>query len=158
VGDLYPTLAERAYVATFTLIVRRVEAGEALHFAEDLPTYEDWECFGRLARAGMAAYLDCETAWQWGHGGPRLTNANTAVAAATRLTLLERVWGTDPQFMAQHGDRYRRAVSAEHRRRALWLLKRGRLAEARQDLDFDGAGDLVRRIAAGLSGLHFPWI
>jgi GT2 family glycosyltransferase len=158
VGDLYPALAERAYVATFTLMVRREEAGEALHFAEDLPTYEDWECFGRLARAGMAAYLDCETAWQWGHGGPRLTNADTAVAAATRLTLLERVWGADSQFMARHGDRYRRAVSAEHRRRALWLLKRGRIAEARQDLDVDGVGALLRRIAAGLSGLHFPWI
>jgi len=49
VGDLYPAMLNTCYVATFTVMVRRT-AGEALRFAEDLPLYEDWECFARLAR------------------------------------------------------------------------------------------------------------
>ena len=63
------------YINVNTLLVRREQAGDALHFAEDTPTYEDWECFGRLACAGKAAYLDIETACQHSHGGPRLTEA-----------------------------------------------------------------------------------
>jgi len=66
-GNLYPALMRACYVSTITMMVRR-EAGEALRFAEDLPLYEDWECFARLARAGRGAYLACETAWNHGDG------------------------------------------------------------------------------------------
>src|SRR5439155_27301830 len=59
VGDAYESELHWNIICTITVAVRRVEAGPALRFAEDLPTYEDWECFARLARAGRAAYLDC---------------------------------------------------------------------------------------------------
>src|SRR4029077_8285750 len=72
-GNLYLPEMERDYVPTFTLMVRREQAADALRFAEDVVTFEDWECIARLARAGTAAYLDCETAYQYGHGGARLT-------------------------------------------------------------------------------------
>ena len=60
-------------------MVNREVAGDALWFAEDLITYEDLECHARLARVGPAAYLDCETAYQWSHPGPRITDANVYV-------------------------------------------------------------------------------
>src|SRR5262249_8493752 len=76
VGDLYLAERESDYVATSTLVVRREPAGDALRFAEDLNVSEDKACFARLAGRGLAAYLDCETSWQWAHAGPRLTDAD----------------------------------------------------------------------------------
>ena len=80
VGDMYKPLFDSPFIATFTLVVRREQAGDEFRFAEDVGTYEDLECFARLARIGKAAYLDCETATQYGHGGPRVTDANHTAA------------------------------------------------------------------------------
>src|SRR5262249_46622287 len=60
-GDLYRPLMETFLMTSITLLVRREQAGEALHFAEDVATLEDLECFGRLARAGKGCYLACDT-------------------------------------------------------------------------------------------------
>ncbi len=110
VGDLYSQLLEAGYVAVQTMLVRREEAGDALRFAEDLPTYEDWECAARLARAGCAAYLDCETAWQWGHEGPRLTDADQFRRATARIAIIERIWASDSDCLAREGERVRKVV------------------------------------------------
>ena len=59
IGRLYETLISFWCVCTCTLIARRTAAGDALHFAEDVPTFEDLECFARLARRGPAGYMDC---------------------------------------------------------------------------------------------------
>ena len=80
IGDLYGEVLGAHFVPTFTLMVNREVAGDALWFAEDLITYEDLECHARLARVGPAAYLDCETAYQWSHPGPRITDANVYAA------------------------------------------------------------------------------
>ena len=150
VGDLYPEVLSGHYVPTFTLIVRREAAGEALWFADDLPTYEDLECHARLARAGLAAYLDCETAYQWGHGGPRLTDADRFACASARLTIVERVYGRDPAFMKSFRDRYDREVRRQRLARARHLLAQGRSTEARNDLRLSGRAPLHYRAAAAL--------
>jgi glycosyltransferase involved in cell wall biosynthesis len=152
VGDIYRGEMLRDYIATFTMAARRVAAGAALRFAEDVPTYEDWECFARLAGAGQAAYLDCETAWNHGHAGPRLTDADAFAAASARLTILERVWGRDEKFLANDGADYRRRRREFHQLRARWLLCRGRTREAREDLQQAGAGPLTDRVLAALPG------
>src|SRR5438309_10918597 len=113
------------YIATFTLAARRLEAGTALRFAEDVPTYEDWECFARLAAAGKAAYMDCETVWNHGHAGPRLTDADTFVAMSTRIKIMERTWGQDAAFLSKHRAAYTRRLSYFYQARARWLLCRG---------------------------------
>lgn len=148
VGDLYPEILSGHFVPTFTLMVNRELAGDALWFAEDLPTYEDLECHARLARVGPAAYIDCETAYQWGHAGPRLTNANTYACTSARVTIIERVYGGDPQFMARYGDRYRRELRHQHLTGARWLLRKGRTREARHELDRVGHAPLGYRAAA----------
>ena len=133
-GDMYLQEMLRDYIATFTLVVRREEAGEALHFAEDVATFEDWECFARLARAGTAAFLDCETAWQYGHPGPRLTNATTLQRSVSRLRILERVWGADAEFLTHHDKAFRDLCATHHRRVAAARLRGGEYRLARHEL------------------------
>jgi glycosyltransferase involved in cell wall biosynthesis len=152
IGDLYAAQLEHGYALTSTVIVRREAARDALHFAEDLPVYEDWECFARLARVGRAAYLDCETVWNWGHRGPRLVKQNAYVRASARLVTLGRVWGRDADFLTQHGDRFAREVRKQRLWRTLWLLRRGRTAEARAELVAMESPPLGYRIGALLPG------
>lgn len=151
VGDMFLREMESDYILTSSLMVRRVEAGDALHFAEDLPVSEDKECFARIARAGLGAYMNVELACQWGHGGGRLSVTNTHALTTARLKLLERIWGADPAFLARHGEEHARAVAEQHRKRAQWLLVRGRTQEARADLRA-AHGPLAYRMLARLPG------
>ncbi len=134
VGDLYAAEARRGYVFTSTVVARRREAGDALRFAEDVPTREDLECFGRLARAGAGAFLDVETAWQYGDAADRLSTVDPLLAATSSLHVLERVWGSDPEFLARHGALYREAVEEQRLIRCAELLHRGRTRAARAEL------------------------
>jgi glycosyltransferase involved in cell wall biosynthesis len=152
-GDLYPPLLDKGYVAVQTLLVRRVAAAGALRFPEDLPTFEDWECSARLARAGRAAVMDCETAWQWGHGGPRLTDAPELVALAARLTMIDRLWAADAEFLARHPGRVEHRLHDLRLARARCLLRAGRTREARRDLRQAGRPRrLVDSLLAALPG------
>lgn len=130
VGSMYLEEMRNNVVAAFTLIVRKAEAGDALQFAEDLPTCEEWQAFGRLARCGEGALFNTETAWQHGHSGPRLTQLPSHVWADAWLTTLERVWGRDAEFLAEHGEDFRRAVSDAHLMRATSLARHGNVREA----------------------------
>jgi glycosyltransferase involved in cell wall biosynthesis len=134
VGSIYLGEMESDYVATTTCMVRRREAGDALRFADDIRISEDKECFGRLAGAGQAAYLDCETSYQWTHFGPRVTDAGVYDLVCARLKLMERIWGRDDAFMARHGDAYARKWREQVLLKSRWLLVRGRSPEARAEL------------------------
>ena len=133
IGDLTPSLVDACPVAVQTMLVRRELAGKALCFADDLPTYEDWECVVRLARAGKAAYMDCETAWQHGHPGSRITDLHrdSFVPAIAHMKLLTRQLASDKAFMASHGDRVRAALQRESLLAAKSLLRRGEVSAAR---------------------------
>jgi glycosyltransferase involved in cell wall biosynthesis len=152
-GDLYLTEMRGDYVCTCTVVVRREAAGERLRFAEDLLHYEDWECFGRLAGAGPAAYLDCETLWVWGHDEARLTRTTDRLRSETaRLVALERVWGSDASFLARHGDDFREVLRSHRRARAKELLAHGRTREARSEFARAGAPTLAERVLLSLPG------
>jgi glycosyltransferase involved in cell wall biosynthesis len=152
IGDLYLDVLGGHYIATFTLMVRREAAGDELWFAEDLPTYEDLECHARLARKGLAAYIDCETATRQRHWGPRLTDANSYICASARLEIIRRVYQADPTFVSQHGDRLAQELHHQHLVKADWLIKQGRSREARDELHLAGSPPLVYRLLAGLPG------
>jgi glycosyltransferase involved in cell wall biosynthesis len=152
IGSLYLAEMESDYIATSTVMVRREQAGPALRFAEDLNVYEDKECFASLARCGLVAYLDCETSIQWGHGGPRLTDVDAYEFASARLKVMDRIWGSDPGFVAQHGKRLQHARRKHLLRRARWLLVRGRTGEARADLREAAQCPLSYRLLAALPG------
>lgn len=152
VCDLYYRLMETFLISAVTLVVRREEAGEALHFGEDLAFYDDLECFGRLGRAGKGCFLDCETSTQYGHPGPRLTDANTDVLTRTHLCVLGRVWGQDEAFLRQHGPHFRKKVRDQRLLRARWLLVQGRTKEAQQELREAGESPASYRMLAALPG------
>ncbi len=145
VGSMYLEEMRNNLVPTFTLMVRKDEAGDALRFADDLPTCEEWAAFGRLARRGPGAFFETETAWQHGHSGPRLTGSPRHVWAGAWLTTLEQVWGSDPEFLAEHGDDFRRAVSDAHLMRANSLARHGNVREARKALRKAGGSSIALR-------------
>lgn len=146
VGNMFLQEMLSDYIATSTVIARRVEAGPALHFADDIRISEDKECFARLAQRGLGAYFDCETSVQWGHSGPRVSDTNAYALVNSRLLLFSRIWEQDPDFMAQHGEKLAAAKCRQHLKRAKWLLARGRTNEARADLKLAGAAPLTYRL------------
>lgn len=152
-GDLYDRELTANYVFTSTLVVRRQEAGDALHFAEDVPTHEDWECFGRLARVGPAAYMDCETTWQITPKGPRLTDANVQFSAFARIVIIERVWGKDDAFLEQNRELYQRTLDAVRLRHVKDLLSSGQTREARYQARLLDRSPLSVRLLAQMPGL-----
>jgi hypothetical protein len=152
IGDLYGEVLGGHFVPTFTLMVNREVAGDALWFAEDLITYEDLECHARLARVGPAAYLDCETAYQWSHPGPRITDANVYACATCRLAVIERVYGEDPAFLAAHRPRFERELRDLHLLAARWLMSRERPDEARTHVEAVPDAPLAYRVAARMPG------
>ena len=125
VGGLYSDLAHRLYVLTSSCIVRRREAGTALYFEEDIPMYEDWACFARLARVGSAAYMDTELTWQHGHRGERLTDADRMTQLACRLTILRRLWGVDDEYQASHQAGFRKLIDEQLKSKAAALIVGG---------------------------------
>lgn len=134
VGDLYLWQLTGLYVLANTLVVRRGAAGDALHFAEDLATYEDVECFIRLARRGTAAYFDLETAQQTDRAGGRLSQLSRIVKLRCHLAILERQYGRHARFLAAHRALYERTI--RHMRLQLLRLQvsRGDLAGAQHTL------------------------
>ena len=134
VGDIYESELTANYIFAGTLMARRMEASDALHFGEGLSTYEDWECFGRLARKGPGAYFDCETAWQISHEGDRLTRADILSMATARITLMKRVWGEDQDFLKSHGDLYNRTLDEQRLLMVRGLIAHGKTREARSEL------------------------
>lgn len=147
VGSMYLEEMRNNLVPTFTLMVRKTGDEDTLGFADDLPTCEEWPAFGRLARRGPGAFFETETAWQHGHSGPRLTGAPRHVWAGAWITALERVWGSDPEFLAEHGDDFRRTVSEAHMVRAGSFARHGNVREARKALRKAGGGSLALRAA-----------
>ena len=152
VGDLAVPHMTRFYVLTSSFIVRRVEAGDALHFAEDLPTWEDLECYGRLALRGPAAYLDCETTWQHATAADRLTDIRDVRRADAHLKILQRVWGSDTAFLEQHGDLYEKAMAQARVHRTKCLLRQGETAQARRELRTLPQAPALYRMLALLPG------
>jgi glycosyltransferase involved in cell wall biosynthesis len=151
VGDMYPTLLLGHYVSTCTVIVWRERAGDALRYS-DVRMFQDWECFGQLARAGPAAYMDCETFWNHDHAGPRLTQADELVSETAKVEILQRLWGSDPVFLETHGDAYRKVLMQHQRAKGKALLALGRTREAREQFKIAGSASPADRTLASLPG------
>jgi glycosyltransferase involved in cell wall biosynthesis len=133
-GDLYPLQLTGFYVLTDTLVARRPQAGDALRFAEDLPTYEDLECFYRLARRGRGALLDVDTVRQRDHPHGRLSQLADLARVDARITLIRRFWGEDANFLKTNGARYRACLDGLLQQKAGLLLVHGRNDRARAAL------------------------
>lgn len=152
IGDMYRRMATALYLCTDTVMARREASRESLVFDPEIPRYEDWACFGRLAGAGTGAYLDVETSYQLGHTGDRLTDANELATAEARIIVLERVWGTDHDFLTEHGDYYRAILDGQRIIKARELLARGLSAKAREELRLVERAPVKLKMPAALPG------
>lgn len=150
--DLYPLQLTGFYVLTDTLMARRKEAGDALHFAEDLKTYEDLECFYRLSQRGKAAFLDVETVRQLDHPNDRLSQLASIDKIDARLTLLRRFWGADAAFLREHSSDYRRGYEDLLLQKAGLLLSQGYNRSARKTLAEISSPPLVLSLLSRLPG------
>jgi glycosyltransferase involved in cell wall biosynthesis len=153
VGDMYPLLLQRSYVPAWTSLVRRELAGDDFRFTEDLVIGEEWACFGRIARRGPVAFLDCETAWNHGHSGRRVSSdAGFIGLLESHLQLAERIWGSDSDFMMRRLDLYNQTIASLRLERARWYLGQGMSAEARRDLAAVGAAPRSLKMLARIPG------
>src|SRR5262249_11972736 len=134
VGDLYPWQLTGLYVLANTLVVRRAAAGDALHFAEDLKTYEDVECFIRLARQGKAAYFDIETAQQTDRAASRLSKLSRIVKLRCHLEILQRQYGRDAEFLVSHRQLYEHTIRQMREQLLRLQISRADFAGARVTL------------------------
>ena len=119
-------------------------------FRRTRDTCEDWSVFGRLAKVGVAAYLNCEAVVQYVHRDSRLTDVADSKQATARIKLLHRVWGEDESFLQKHSHRYQGVLKAQHLRRARYLIKEGKLPEAKEDLRIAGGGPWSYRLLTTL--------
>ncbi len=152
IGDMYRPMAKALYLCTDTVMARREAAHDCLVFDPEIPRYEDWACFGRLAGAGTGAYLNLETAFQLGHTGDRLTDADELATAEARIIVLERVWGANPDFLKEHGDYYRNILENQRIMRARELLAQGFSGPAGEELRKVSRPPLKLRLLAALPG------
>jgi glycosyltransferase involved in cell wall biosynthesis len=149
-GDLYATLMEVYYVWTCSILVRKDFAGASFWFPEDTNIFEEWECFARLAKIGLAAYLNCELAVQNVHRETRLTDVGEIHKATARIKLLHRVWGGDESFLKVHSSRFQSVLKVQHLRRARCLISEKRIGEAKEDLRIIGGGPWSYRLLTSL--------
>jgi hypothetical protein len=147
IGSMYRAEMTAGYIAANTIIVNRELAGDALQFPEDLPTFEDWECFARISGRGPCAYLAFDSAIQHGHADPRLTDASKEVKVRTRLEILKRVWGSDRAFLATWGSEYERVCNQQRLLGAKIMLRTGRTHEMQAFLQDMSGGPLWARLA-----------
>ncbi|MGZ8548869.1 MAG: glycosyltransferase family 2 protein [Sulfuricurvum sp.] len=135
IGDLYGKQMGRELVSVITLMYRRGSKHEGNpKYPEDLPTREDWEFVGKLARKGLAAYLDCETAIAHRHDGPELIKLDHTTFLKARIKLLERVWGADTEYLKDHREEYLTVNHEVHKSLIREFLRLGRTQEAREEI------------------------
>jgi glycosyltransferase involved in cell wall biosynthesis len=133
-GDLYHGAMYYNCVPAGCLVVRREEAEGTLHFSESLAIHEEWECLGRLAQQGKAAFLDLAGSRRQKHDGPRISDADSVQSAECQLAVLHRVWGSDADFLKKHRAEYQALVHNLHLARIRGLIVLGRQLEARAEI------------------------
>ncbi len=132
--NLYVSQLRTNYMSVDTLMVRRSLSNPRIRFAEDTSTAEEWEFTSRFAGSGRGGYLHCESVLVHQHSGRQLTDLDMLELATSRITILQRVWGADPEFLARHGDYYFQRLREEREYRAGRLILRGETAAARAEL------------------------
>lgn len=152
IGSLYNLMLRASYVSVVTSVFRRDVAGEALRFPEDLPIFEDYDFCIRLAKLGNSAYLDCATAINHVHGDARVTGATDLTKAATHITILERNWGQDTEYLQKNRAAYEAILREQKKSWVKQLVIQGDTKRARKELRFMKKAPLSVRILSLFPG------
>jgi len=130
IGDLYYDEMLTNFVLTSSLMVHAPNKANFDWFSTTVKTYEDWQCFGRLAKSGLAGFLDHETTIRHRHLGQQLTDADELTCINSRISVLNSVWGSDAEFLGKHEDEYSGLLRDLMLLRLRSLLGMARRAEA----------------------------
>lgn len=130
VGDLYYEEMLANYILTSTLVVRAPSIVDENWFSTSTQTYEDWECFGRLAGHGLGCFLDHETTIRHRHPGPQLTDTDQLTCIVSRIEVLNNVWGSDVEFLRKYGREYDEILFNLRLLKVHYLLGMAQRAEA----------------------------
>jgi glycosyltransferase involved in cell wall biosynthesis len=152
IAPFYAAMLTDGYILTSSLMVRREAAGETALFSEELPIYEDWYYFAKIAQRGLGAYFDCETAWQHGHCDVRVSDADALLRARSRIRLLESVWGDDASFLQDGRPLYEAQLHEAQVALARAFIAAGQTREARRLLDQAGGAPRSLGILARMPG------
>jgi hypothetical protein len=107
---MYRQLLNELPILTSSVVVRRSALDSTTWFKEHVVLFEDWEFFARVARRSAVGYVTSPTTVNVGHRDPgRVSKCSALVRAESYLTLLERLWLADPEFLAEHGSEARSA-------------------------------------------------
>lgn len=150
--NLYRSQLRTNYVSVDTLIVRRELIEARVRFAEDTSTAEEWEFSSQLTGHGKGVYLHCETTLVHQHTGQQLTDLDMLELATARITIMQRVWGADPEFLSQYGDYYYQRLREEQVYRVGRLILRGDTRAARTELSRINHPPLPLAVLAALPG------
>ncbi|WKZ32623.1 MAG: GNAT family N-acetyltransferase [Thermodesulfobacteriota bacterium] len=135
-GNIYRQLLEEPHVLPSSAIVRRSMLKPGIVFTVGDPLYADWDFFARLARDHTVCFLDTATAINRSHDDPvRLTtNCGTRKTAECRLSLIDRVWKKDAEFMGLHRELVENIEAAQLKIVATQLLLERKTPEAKDAL------------------------
>lgn len=151
IGNIYYHQMLDDYVLPTTMMVRRTREFDPACFVDGLRFLESWTYSSHVAKLGLAAYLDHDTACQHGHDGPRLTDADDLAQVAAKVNVLERQWGKDTDFLKEHGPAYRSRLDNERILMIKEQIANLNLADAKRELScIYGSAPLLLRILAHL--------
>lgn len=139
-----------------SVLARRAWLDRAGPFDETLRSYEDWDMWLRLARAGCRfGWVDQPVSLYRSHRGQMTRNGEQMTRAA--FAVLDKVFG-DPALPASWAALRKRAYAHGHLRAAAQAYQAGSFDRARFAMDeairlhpallADGANQIARRIAA----------
>lgn len=132
--NLYKSLCGTSYMSADTMLVRREAAGDSLWFADDTKVAEELECGARLAAAGKGLYVHYESTLVHHHTGEQLVDHSGFDMAASRIVVMQRIWGRDQNFLRHHRSYYEQRLRADRMVRVGGFLVQGRTKEARKEI------------------------
>jgi glycosyltransferase involved in cell wall biosynthesis len=125
VGGMYRQLLDELPVLTSSVIVRRSVLDRDTWYAERVALFEDWEFFARVSRRTKVGFVTIPTTANIGHDDAGRVSACSSVdRAESYLSLLERVWLSDAEFVRSHAT----ALSSAHGRALLAVARESLLA------------------------------
>ena len=158
-GDLYYWSLFSPMVLPSTAIIRRSALGGNTWFYDENQV-GDWEFFARLSHRCGGVFVPIETTLNRSHEDAfRLTRVGATVRVLQRIGLIRRVWRTDPDFVALHGDELDRVEAGCLRHLAKATIVAGDYATAREAMRTVGVlagqgqrSDALLRAAATVPG------
>ena len=114
IGEHYTNQLLDDYILPSSLVVnyRKLDKTRA-RFATDMYRNESWLYSSGISRFGPVAYVDKDLLIQHGDAVIRRTDISPYDTIRSRITVLEREWGTNPSFLADHRHQYHGRLKQE---------------------------------------------